>query len=91
MFNAVDRKGNVVVFTHRPPWSEKKNAEIGCYFDRNPDIKVNTEHMFKSRPIEDARKAMEDHDCKPRAWSIQAVWAGWYEPAIGATQAIIAR
>lgn len=93
LFNAIDRKGNIVVFTHRPHHGVRKRTLIlDAIIIENPDIKVITEHHVQvPGPIEDARKAMESIlIANPQPGSIQAVWAGWDEPAIGATQAIIA-
>ncbi|QPM68514.1 sugar ABC transporter substrate-binding protein [Atribacter laminatus] len=93
LFNAIDRKGNIVVFTHRPHHGVRKRTLIlDAILIENPDIKVITEHHVQvPGPIEDARKAMESIlIANPQPGSIQAVWAGWDEPAIGATQAIIA-
>lgn len=93
LFNAIDRKGNIVVFTHRPHHGVRKRTLIlDAILIENPDIKVITEHHVQvPGPIEDARKAMESIlIANPVPGSIQAVWAGWDEPAIGATQAIIA-
>jgi len=93
LFNAIDRKGNIVVFTHRPHHGVRKRTLIlDAILIENPDIKVITEHHVQvPGPIEDARKVMESIlIANPQPGSIQAVWAGWDEPAIGATQAIIA-
>jgi ribose transport system substrate-binding protein len=93
LFNAIDRKGNIVVFTHRPHHGVRKRTLIlDAIIIENPDIKVITEHHVQvPGPIEDARKAMESIlIANPQPGSIQAVWAEWDEPAIGATQAIIA-
>ncbi len=93
LFNAIDRKGNIVVFTHRPHHGvRKRTLVLEAILNENPDIKVITEHHVQvPGPIEDARKAMESIlIANPQPGSIQAVWAGWDEPAIGATQAIMA-
>ena len=70
----------------------KRTLILDAIIIENPDIKVITEHHVQvPGPIEDARKAMESIlIANPQPGSIQAVWAGWDEPAIGATQAIIA-
>jgi len=93
LFNAIDRRGNIVVFTHRPHHGVRKRTQIlDAILLENPDIKAITEHHVQvPGPIEDARKAMESIlIANPQPGSIQAVWAGWDEPAIGATQAIVA-
>ncbi|WP_369018693.1 substrate-binding domain-containing protein [Thermatribacter velox] len=93
LFNAIGLEGNIVVFTHRPHHGVRKRTRIlEAILEENPNIKVITEHHVQvPGPIEDARKAMESIlIANPQPGSIKAVWAAWDEPAIGATQAIIA-
>ncbi len=93
LLNAIGNKGGIVVFTHRPHHGVRKRTRVlEAVLAENPDVKVITEHHVQvPGPIEDARKAMESIlIANPQPGSIKAVWAGWDEPAIGATQAIIA-
>jgi len=93
LFNAINLEGNIVVFTHRPHHGvRKRTLVLDAVLAENPNIKVLTEHHVQvPGPIEDARKAMESILIANSApGSIKAVWAAWDEPAIGATQAIIA-
>ncbi len=61
LFNAIDRKGNIVVFIHRPHHGVRKRTLIlDAILIENPDIKVITEHHVQvPGPMGDARKAME--------------------------------
>ncbi|HBK61109.1 MAG TPA: ribose ABC transporter substrate-binding protein [Firmicutes bacterium] len=93
LFNAIGNEGKIVVFTHRPHHGvRKRTAVLDAVLNETPGIKVITEHHVQvPGPIEDARKAMETIlIANPKPGSIKAVWAGWDEPAIGATQAIVA-
>ena len=76
LFNAIDRKGNIVVFTHRPHHGVRKRTLIlDAILIENPDIKVITEHHVQvPGPMGDARKAMESIlVANPQPGSIQPV------------------
>jgi ribose transport system substrate-binding protein len=91
LLKKIDAKGTLVVFTHRPhPGVLKRTQELDALLKQSPNVKVKSElHVQVPGPIESARTQMENLLlANPAKGSITAVWAGWDEPAIGATQAI---
>ena len=91
LLKAIYDKGTLVVFTHRPhPGVLKRTQELDALLKHAPNVKVLAErHVQVPGPIESARSQMENIlTANPKKGSITAVWAGWDEPAIGATQAI---
>ena len=91
LLQAIGDKGNLVVLTYRAhPGVLKRTLELDALRKQAPNIKVLTELQVQvPGPIESARKDMENIlTANPKKGSITAVWAGWDEPAIGATQAI---
>ena len=87
----IGKKGNVILFTHDPHPGVRERA-VGAVktLEKYPDIKIIERiHIEVPGPVENARKNMEDLlTAYPKAGSIAGVWAGWDEPAFGATQAI---
>jgi ribose transport system substrate-binding protein len=86
-----DQPINLVVLTHRPhPGVLKRTQQFDELRKQNPNIKkVIEQHVDVPGPIENARKQMENILlANKKEGSITAVWAGWDEPAIGATQAL---
>ncbi|HWQ77883.1 MAG TPA: substrate-binding domain-containing protein [Anaerovoracaceae bacterium] len=84
-------KGTVIALTHRPhPGVVKRSIAFDEILKEYPDIKLITEqHVDVPGPIENSRKIMENLILSNSAKdSITAVWCGWDEPAIGATQAL---
>ena len=88
---AIGGKGNVILFTHDPHPGVRARAEgaaktLGEY----PDIQIiEKKHIDVPGPVDNARKIMEDLlTAHPEEDGIVGVWAGWDEPAFGATQAI---
>jgi ribose transport system substrate-binding protein len=82
---------NLVVLTHRPhPGVLKRSLELDKLRKQNPNVKkVIEQQVDVPGPIENSRKQMENLLlANKEEGSITAVWAGWDEPAIGATQAI---
>ncbi|SEP78942.1 monosaccharide ABC transporter substrate-binding protein, CUT2 family [Virgibacillus subterraneus] len=91
LFEQMDEKGNLIVLTHRPhPGVLKRTEKLDEMLKDYPDINVITEQEVKvPGPIENSRKQMENLLLSNKGEdAITAVWAGWDEPAIGATQAI---
>lgn len=91
----VDRlnaEGNVIMFIFEPyPPVQKRGAIARAIFDNTPDITVvdAITPNFDNGPLEGARNAMEAVLlANPDAGSIDAVWAAWDDPALGALQAI---
>ena len=83
-------EGNVIALTHRPHPDVVKRCEA---FDdaiaANDKISLITEqHIPAEQPINDAQDTVENLLLSnPEKGSITAIWCGWDEPAIGATQA----
>jgi len=91
LFKAMNNKGNLVVLTHRPhPGVLKRTQELDTLLQKSTEIKIVTEQQVQvPGPIESARQQMENLLLANKAEdSLTAVWAGWDEPAIGASQAI---
>ena len=93
LFNHINNKGNIVTFIHPAHHGvRKRQLVMEAVLKENKDVKVIASHFVKvPGPIEDARAAMENILlAHPKKGSINAVWAAWDEPAIGALQAIVA-
>ncbi len=88
---AIGEKGNVLMFTHDPhPGVRARAVGAEKVFDSYPGIVVIDKfHIDVPGPVENARKITEDvltADSSER--TIAGIWAGWDEPAYGATQAL---
>ncbi|MGA1600358.1 MAG: substrate-binding domain-containing protein [bacterium] len=85
-------KGNVVMFIFEPyPPVQKRGAIAEAIFNNEPDLTIMEKitPSFDRGPLEGARNAMEAVlTANPQKGSIQAVWAAWDDPALGAEQAI---
>ncbi len=84
-------KGTVIALTHRPhPGVVKRCVAFDEIIKEYPDITLITEqHVEVPGPIENSRKVIENLIlANPDKDSITAIWCGWDEPAIGATQAL---
>ncbi|MDA8188107.1 MAG: substrate-binding domain-containing protein [Dehalococcoidales bacterium] len=89
----IGKKGNIVMFTHDPhPGVNARAKAAAAVFEKYPDIKViDKRHVNVPGPVDNARKIMQDLlTARPEKGSIAGAWAGWDEPALGATQAILA-
>ncbi|MEO0562601.1 MAG: substrate-binding domain-containing protein [Chloroflexota bacterium] len=91
----VDRlegEGNVVMFVFDPfPPVQKRGILADAVFANEPDITVvdRITPSFDNGPLEGARNAMDAVlAANPEPGSINAVWAAWDDPALGALQAI---
>jgi ribose transport system substrate-binding protein len=83
-------KGTVVALTHRPhPGVAKRCEAFDELLAEQRDITLITEqHVPAEQPINDAQDIVENLlTANPEKGSITAIWCGWDEPAIGATQA----
>ncbi|MEO7372899.1 MAG: substrate-binding domain-containing protein [Terrimesophilobacter sp.] len=88
----VDRlggQGNVVAFKENSHHGVRKRGEtLDVVLKENPGIKVLEEHNIDNTNFyEDTQKAMEDFLTR-YGKTINAVWAGWDEPAQAAASAI---
>jgi ribose transport system substrate-binding protein len=91
LFDRINRRGNLVILTHRPhPGIFKRNERLDQILAENPDIRVVTEqHVDVPNPVENARTVMENVLLGNAGdGAITAVWCAWDEAAIGAVQAI---
>ena len=83
-------KGTVVALTHRPhPGVVKRCEAFDDLLAANADISLVTEqHVPAEQPINDAQDIVQNLlTANPEKGSITAIFCGWDEPAIGATQA----
>lgn len=88
---ALGGEGTVVMFTHDPHPGVRARAEAAAAeFANYPGITViEKKHIEVPGPVDFARTATQDLlTANPEAGSIDGIWAGWDEPALGATQAI---
>ncbi|MBI9109534.1 MAG: substrate-binding domain-containing protein [Spirochaetales bacterium] len=91
LVDAMGGKGEIVMYTHDPHPGVRARA-VGAeeVFNSNPGIKiVNKFHIDVPGPVDNARKITEDiitADSSDK--SLKGIWAGWDEPAYGATQAL---
>jgi ribose transport system substrate-binding protein len=86
-------KGTVVSLSHRPhPGVVKRSEAFDDLIKQYPGITMLTEqHVPVPNAIENSRQIMENLlAAYPEKGSITAVFCGWDEPAIGATQAAMA-
>jgi ABC-type sugar transport system substrate-binding protein len=88
----VDRlggKGNIVAFKENTHHGVRKRGEtLDVVVKENPGIKIVDEHNIDpTNFFEDTQKAMEDFLTR-HGDNIDAVWAGWDEPAQAAANAI---
>ena len=83
-------QGTVVALTHRPhPGVVKRCEAFDELLAAQKGITLITEqHVPAEQPINDAQDIVENLlTANPEKGSITAIWCGWDEPAIGATQA----
>ena len=85
------KEGTVISLTHRPhPGVVKRSEAFDKLITDYSNIKLITEqHVEATGPIDNARTIVENLLLSnPEKGSITAIWCGWDEPAIGATQAL---
>ena len=88
---ALGGQGNVVMFTHDPHPGVRARAEAAAAeFAKYPGITIlEKKHIEVPGPVDFARTLTQDLlTANPDDGSIAGIWAGWDEPALGATQAI---
>ncbi len=88
---AIGGKGNVIMFTHDPHPGVRARAEAAAAeFANYPEIKIlEKKHIEVPGPQDFARNLTQDLlTAYPNDGDIAGIWAGWDEPALGATQAI---
>jgi ribose transport system substrate-binding protein len=92
LFDKLEGQGKLVKFYHSAhPGVRKREIVFDAIEESVPDIEIVAEHFVQvPGPIEDARKAMQNILlANPNPGDINAVWAAWDEPAIGAMLAIM--
>ncbi len=88
---AIGGQGAVIMFTHDPHPGVRARAEAAAAeFANYPEITViEKKHIEVPGPVDFARNATQDLlTAYPNDGDIAGIWAGWDEPALGATQAI---
>ena len=88
---AIGGEGAVVLFTHDPHPGVRARAEAAAAeFANYPGITVvEKKHIEVPGPVDFARSTTQDLlTAYPNDGDIAGIWAGWDEPALGATQAI---
>jgi ribose transport system substrate-binding protein len=91
LIEAIGEQGDVIMFTHDPhPGVRERAAAAEETFKKYPHITIlEKKHIEVPGPVENARAVTEDLlMAYPESGSIAGIWAGWDEPALGATQAI---
>ena len=85
LFTALGGKGNIVKFFHSAhPGVHQRELGLDAALARNPGIKVIADHFVKvPGPVDDGRIAMENI-LKQHGDKIDAVWAAWDDPGVGA-------
>ena len=88
LFDRIGNKGNIVKFFFSAhPGVHARELALDAMLKDHPDVHVIADHYVKvPGPLDDSRKAMEAILQKD-ATHIDAVWAAWDEPAVGATLA----
>ncbi len=87
----MNKEGTVIALSHRPhPGVVKRSEAFDKLMTEYSNIKLITEqHVEAPGPIDNARTIVENLLLSnPEKGSITAIWCGWDEPAIGATQAL---
>ena len=88
LFDRIGNKGNIVKFFFSAhPGVHAREVALDAMLKNHPDVHVIADHYVKvPGPLDDSRKAMEAILQKDGT-HIDAVWAAWDEPAVGATLA----
>ena len=89
---SIGESGNVVLFTHDPhPGVRARATGARETFAEYPGIEIVREvHIEVPGPVDFARSATSDILTAMGSGQLEGIWAGWDEPAYGATQAITA-
>ncbi|GAB2817689.1 substrate-binding domain-containing protein [Alpinimonas psychrophila] len=88
LIEAMGGQGAVVMLTHDPHPGVRARAEGARKVFKQAGIEVLEEkHVNVPGPVDDARTSVQDI-ISARGSEVSGIWAGWDEPALGATQAI---
>jgi ribose transport system substrate-binding protein len=90
LVDVVGRGAPVLMFTHDPHPGVKARAAAARKTLVDAGVVVlESKHVAVPGPVENAKKSMQDFlTAHQDPAAIRGVWAGWDEPAFGATQAI---
>lgn len=81
-------KGSVVMLTHDPHPGVKARTDGALKVFKDAGIEViEQKHVNVPGPVDDARTSIQDI-ISARGADVNGIWAGWDEPALGATQAL---
>jgi ribose transport system substrate-binding protein len=91
LIDTVGHGAKILMFTHDPhPGVRARTAAARKVLAAAGIVVVESRHVEVPGPVEDAKKSMQDFlTAHPDPKAITGVWAGWDEPAFGATQAIV--
>lgn len=90
LIEAMGGKGAVVMLTHDPHPGVRARAEgAKAVFEEKGITILEAKHVDVPGPVDNARTAVQDL-ITARGDDIAGVWGGWDEPALGATQALLA-
>jgi ribose transport system substrate-binding protein len=90
LVEAVGGKGRIAMLTHDPhPGVRARAAAAKAVFEKAGLQVVASKHVAVPGPVEAARKVTDDLlTAYTGANALNGIWAGWDEPALGATQSI---
>ncbi|MGX6603299.1 substrate-binding domain-containing protein [Micromonosporaceae bacterium Da 78-11] len=90
LLDAIGGKGKIAMLTHDPhPGVRARAAAAKAVFEGAGVTVVAAKHVAVPGPVEAARKITDDLlTANPGADDLTGIWAGWDEPALGASQAI---
>ncbi len=83
-------QGTVIALTHRPhPGVVRRCEAFDDLLEKKDGItEITEQHVPAEQPINDAQDIVQNLLlANPEKGSVTAIWCGWDEPAIGATQA----
>lgn len=88
LIDAMGGSGSVVMLTHDPHPGVRARAEGAREVFKAAGITVLEEkHVNVPGPVDDARTSVQDI-ISAQGSAVGGIWAGWDEPALGATQAL---
>lgn len=83
-------QGTVIALTHRPHPGVVRRCEAfdDLLAEKSGITEITEQHVPAEQPINDAQDIVQNLLlANPQKGSVTAIWCGWDEPAIGATQA----
>lgn len=90
LIEAMGGEGSIVMLTHEPHPGVRERADgARAVFEAAGIEIIEEKHVNVPGPVDDARTSVQDI-ISARGDDITGIWGGWDEPALGATQALIA-